>query len=452
MEFRSLPLTVMNPAPYNPRRQLRSGDPEYEALRRSIREFGLVDPIVWNETTGNIVGGHQRYFVLRDEGVTDTDVSVVRLDPEREKALNLALNKIEGGWDEEKLAALLADLEGSGLDMALTGFGQDEIDALLRGAPAPGSVQEDDFDAEAELEKIQVPVTRPGDLWLLGRHRLLCGDATNPEHVRRLMAGQPAAMVFTDPPYNVDYTGATKDQLKILNDKMAPDQFRAFLLSAYQNMIASTRPGGAIYVCYGEAEGINFRTAMVEAGWLLKQIIIWVKQAFVLGRQDYQWQHEPILYGWKPGASHYWYGGRKQTTVIDNQGGLAVAPQADGSVLLTVAAGDQTVVVRAREYEVVHADTTVWRVDRPVRSEDHPTMKPIEVPARGIRNSSQSGDIVLDSFLGAGSTLMAAEQLERSCYGMELAPRYCDVIIRRWEKWTGQKGVREDGLQFPGAA
>lgn len=390
MDILKIPAEKLKPSRYNPRKDLKPGDPEYEKLRRSIEEFGYVEPVIWNKRTGNIVGGHQRYKVLLDMGVSEVDCVVVDLDETKEKALNLALNKIQGDWDYEKLKDLLQELDTGEFDLELTGFDMDEIEDLMTQFHVPEEITEDEVP-----EPPEEPITKPGDLWLLGRHKLLCGDATDPEQVSKLMENQLADMIFTDPPYNVDYQGSAG---KIMNDNMTDDAFYRFLLDAFKNMAQKSKEGAPIYVCHSDSEGLNFRSAFKEAGWDLKQCIIWVKQQFVMGRQDYQWQHEPILYGWKPGAAHKWYGGRKQTTV--------------------------------------------WQIDRPMASKEHPTMKPVNLCAKAIENSSKPGDIVIDFFGGSGSTLIACEQLNRTCYMMELDPVYCDVIIKRWENLTGQKAER----------
>lgn len=397
MRIERIPIDRLIPADYNPRKDLQPGDPEYEKLKRSIEEFGFVEPLVWNKRTGRLVGGHQRLKVLKAKGIKEVEVSVVDLPENKEKALNIALNKIEGDWDFPKLKDVLEEIDTGEFDIEITGFDTEEIERLMTQF-AEDNPEEDDFDVEKAIEEIEEPITKPGDIWVLGRHRILCGDATSLDDVKRLMQGQMADMVFTDPPYNVDYTGKTKDALKIQNDKMANDQFRQFLYDAFSNALAVTNEGCAIYICHADFEGYNFRGAMVDAGWLLKQCIIWVKNTIVMGRQDYQWQHEPILYGWKPGGKHKWFSDRKQSTV--------------------------------------------WQFDKPTRSADHPTMKPIGIPARAMKNSCKPKGLVLDLFLGSGSTLLAAEQTGRACYGTELDPVYCDVIVRRWEEFTGQKAAK----------
>ncbi|MEG6521121.1 site-specific DNA-methyltransferase [Desulfotomaculum sp. 1211_IL3151] len=445
MDIRRISILKINPALYNPRKDLQPGDLEYEKLRRSIEEFGYIEPLVWNERTGNLVGGHQRFKILVSRGDNEFDVSVVNLDEQKEKALNIALNKISGDWDNEKLVNVLKELESADFDIELTGFDTAEINALLTEFNCEASTEDpDDFDFESEVEKITDPITKPGDTWLLGRHRLLCGDATKLEDVEKLMGGQLADMVFTDPPYNVDYEGGTG--LKIMNDQMDNDKFYRFLRDAFANMFAATKPGGSIYVCHADSEGLNFRMAITAVGWLQKQCLIWVKNSLVMGRQDYHWRHEPILYGWKPGAAHKWYGGRKQTTVLENAPGITAKQEHDG-VVLTFSDGIKDLVIKVPSFEVLYdgddGETTIWQFDKPLKNADHPTMKPIGIPARAIRNSSKSGEIVLDLFLGSGSTLIAAEQTGRACYGLELDPLYCDVIVKRWEEFTGQKAVRQ---------
>lgn len=392
VEIRNMNIADLKPAKYNPRKDLKPGDKEYEQLKKSILAFGYVDPIIVNSRNNVVIGGHQRLKVLAELGNTTVDVSIVDLDEQKEKALNIALNKISGEWDMPLLQDILFELNTDGFDLDSIGFSLDEL-TQFDLCEDEGEASEDDFDVDKAVEDIKESVSKPGDIWLLGRHRLLCGDATRAEDVRRLMDGKLAAMVFTDPPYNVDYVGKTADELKIQNDKMSDADFYKFLLQSYTNMLEAVAPGGAIYVCHADSEGLNFRKAMQDAGWLLKQCIIWVKSSMVLGRQDYHWQHEPILYGWKPGAAHNWYGDRKQTTT--------------------------------------------WEIDRPSRNGEHPTMKPIELCATAINNSSRTGDIILDIFGGSGSTLIAAEQTGRTSYIMELDPVYTDVIVNRYIAQVG---------------
>lgn len=433
------------PADYNPRLDLQSGDKEFEKLKRSIEEFGYVDPVIWNERTGVVVGGHQRLKVLQELGYEEIDVSVVDLTDEQEKALNIALNKIEGDWDNFKLKELLEDIDTGSFDITLTGFDEEEIENLMTQfhIEEDGEIQEDNFDPEEAAAEIKESITKNGEIWQLGRHRLMCGDSTKLEDVARLMGEEKADMIFTDPPYNVNYEGGTG--LKIQNDNMDDAKFYQFLFDAYTAMYRLLKEGGGIYVCHADSEGLNFRKAFIDAGLLLKQCIIWVKNSLVLGRQDYQWKHEPILYGWKPGAAHCWYGGRKETTVIEQPVDLAISKY-EGYSLLTFTSGTNSTVVKVPSFEILHEGTdegsTTWRIEKPKKNGDHPTMKPIALCARAIQNSSKPGERVLDPFGGSGSTLMACEQTGRACRTMEYDPVYAEVIIRRWEEFTGQKAIK----------
>jgi DNA modification methylase len=436
------------PADYNPRLDLQPGDPDYEKLKRSVETFGLVEPIVFNKQTGRVVGGHQRLKVLKDLGWKEVEVSVVDVHENDEKALNVALNKIEGDWDNYKLKELIEDLDNGAYDLELTGFDEDEIEDLMTQYHAEEDeteVEEDNFDPDKAAGEIEEPVSKPGDVWQLGRHRLMCGDSTNTDDILKLMGSKEADMIFTDPPYNVDYEGGTDEKLKIQNDHMEDEQFYQFLYDSYVAMFAALKEGGPIYVCHADSEGLNFRKAFIDAGLLLKQCIIWVKNSIVLGRQDYQWRHEPILYGWKPGAAHKWYSDRKQQTVFEEPVDLSIREDAD-HVLLTFNGGVNSTTVKVPSYEIVHdgsdETTTTWRIEKPRRSGEHPTMKPLSLCARAIKNSSKPGDIVLDSFGGSGSTLIASEQLGRACYTMEFDPVYADVIIKRYEDLAGQKAVK----------
>lgn len=446
MKIVEMRIEDLKPAPYNPRVELKPGDPEYEKLKRSIQEFGLVDPVIYNERTGFVIGGHQRLNVLQELGYTAVEVSVVDLPEEKEKALNLALNKISGQWDMPKLLEVLEELRADDMDIEITGFDDCEIDMLIADLKPPREIVEDNFDVDSAVEAIEEPVTRLGDIWQIGRHYLMCGDATVPADVQKLMRGAEAEMIFTDPPYNVNYEGGTGMKLK--NDNMKKDAFYQFLKAALINMLGIVAPGGAIYVCHAESEGSNFRGAMHDAGWLLKQTLIWVKHHFVMGRQDYQWRHEPILYGWKPGAAHRWYGGRKQSTVLEDfftaAGGVVEATE-EGAVL-RFNHGMSSITLKVPSFEVVdiiaEEGSTIWRFGKPIKNDVHPTMKPIALCARAIQNSSIFGDIVADFFGGSGSTLMAAEQTDRICYAVELDPVFCDVIVQRWEQFTGQKATK----------
>ena len=389
------------PADYNPRKDLKPGDAEYEKLKRSIEQFGYVEPVIWNKTTGRVVGGHQRLKVLMDMGMTKVDCVVVEMDEDKEKALNIALNKISGDWDKDKLALLIADLQGADFDVSLTGFEPAEIDDLFKDTLKDG-VKDDDFDVGAELEK--PTMTKHGDIWTLGRHRLICGDSTKAETYDLLMGSTKANLVITDPPYNVNYEGSAG---KIKNDNMADDAFYNFLLDAYTQMHSAMADDASIYVFHADTEGLNFRKAFADAGFYLSGCCIWKKQSLVLGRSPYQWQHEPCLYGWKKNGKHQWYTGRKETTI--------------------------------------------WEFDKPKKNGDHPTMKPIPLLAYPIMNSSMSNSVVLDPFGGSGSTLIACEQTDRICYTVELDEKFCDVIVKRYIEQVGgsdEVSVIRDGLSY----
>jgi DNA modification methylase len=370
----------------------------------SIREFGWRQPIVVDAHRVIIVG-HTRLLAARKLDMTEVPVHVADLTPAQVKAYRLMDNRShdETSWDYALLGPELLDLQALGLgNLELTGFDQNEIADFLAGAASPGQEGLTPDDEAPALPS--APVTQPGELWLLGQHRLLCGDATVPADLHRVLAGDRADLVIVDPPYNVDYEGATKDKLRIAGDKMTDAAFFEFLLAAYRNLAAVTRNGAGIYVFHADTEGVNFRRALVDAGWKLAQCCVWVKQTIVMGRQDYHWQHEPILYGWKPGASHRWFTDRKQSTV--------------------------------------------WNFDKPSRSTDHPTMKPVDLISYPILNSSRAGEIVLDTFGGSGSTLIACAKHGRQARLLEIDPKYCDVIIRRWEAWSGEKALNEENRSF----
>lgn len=432
-------LADLRPAEYNPRVELKPGDPEYERIKRSIETFTYVDPIIVNKD-GTIIGGHQRYNVLLDLGYESADVVVVDKTKAEEKALNVALNKITGEWDEEKLYELLIELDLSDIDMQLSGFTADELDSL-RVKFDIEEAQDDGFDEEEALAQISEPVTRKGDIWRLGKHRLMCGDSTSSEDVAMLMDGQMADLIVTDPPYNVDYgrkteymadSGRGTGQALIQNDNMDELSFYRFLFDTFTNASNYMRKGAAIYVFHSDTHGLTFRKAFADAGLKLSQCLIWEKNSFVMGRSDYHWRHEPILYGWKEGAAHYFIDDRTQDTVIledDVDFGSMKKPE---------------LVAYLEELRRSYRErTSVLYEKKPTRNDIHPTMKPVSLVGRLITNSSKPGWNALDLFGGSGSTLMAAEQLGRTAYIMELDEAYCDVIVKRWEDYTGEKAVLE---------
>ena len=395
MNIQKIKIESLKPAEYNPRKDLKPEDEEYQKIKKSITEFGYVAPVIVNSNM-TVIGGHQRLKVLKELGYTEVECVVVDLEQKKEKALNIALNKISGDWDNDKLEELLAELKQTDIDMDITGFSFDEVDEILKDIT--GS-KEDDFDLDQALNEIEEPISKRGDVWILGKNRLMCGDSTQKEDVIHLMNSQEADMLLTDPPYNVDYEGKTSEALKIENDNMSETEFYNFLLDSFKNMFDSIKYGGSAYVFHADTEGLNFRNAFKSCGFKLAQCLVWVKNTFVMGRQDYPWRHEPILYGWKPGSGHYFVDNRKQSTVLE--------------------------------------------FDKPSRNAEHPTMKPVDLLVYLIKNSSKENDLILDLFGGSGSTLIAAEQTQRRCYTMELDPKYCDVIIKRWENLTGEKAILE---------
>lgn len=371
---------------------------QVEQIAASIVEFGFTNPILIDEKAG-IMAGHGRLAAANFLGIPQVPVVQLKhLSPAQKRAYVIADNQLalNAGWDESLLRKELEALEKEGFDVSLMGFSDEELERLM-----PEAEKEEEKGDEEAVPAVQAnPVSRAGDLWILGKHRLLVGDSLDIHAVERLMAGGLADLIFTDPPYNVNYTGKTKNALKIQNDQMGPEEFYQFLLNAFTNMFRVARPGAGIYVAHADSEGLNFRKAMIDAGWLVKQCLIWVKQSIVMGRQDYHWQHEPILYGWSNSGSHTWYGDRKQSTV--------------------------------------------WEVDRPSKNLEHPTMKPIALVEKALLNSSERAQVILDLFGGSGSTLIAAEKTGRKCRTMELEPKYADVIVRRWQEYSKKQATHED--------
>ncbi|WP_136604653.1 site-specific DNA-methyltransferase [Paenibacillus dokdonensis] len=418
MDIRVIPIDKINAAAYNPRIDLQPGDPEYEKLCRSIESFGYVEPIVWNERTGNMVGGHQRYKIMVHElGHTELAVSVVDLDDQQEKLLNIALNKVSGRWDEEALARLLDDLQVSGSDLSLSGFDRDEIEELISSLPDSPDIEdpvvEDEFDVQRALDDIKEPETRRGDVWQLGPHRLVCGDATDPEDVALLMEGTKAALIVTDPPYNVAVESdserlAADGRGSILNDDMPAEEFASFLHAVFQRYGGIMDPSAAIYVFHPSSYQREFEDAMNAAGIVVRSQCVWVKNAASFGWSQYRWQHEPVFYGHIKGKAPAWCGDRRQSTIW--RAGLP---------------GEEP------------EPSTVWEVSRgDVTKYVHPTQKPLELLAIPIGNSSQKGNLVVDLFGGSGSTLMTCDQMGRVCRTLELDPKFCDVIKRRYQGAT----------------
>lgn len=371
-------------------------DAQVQQIASSIKEFGFTNPILIDETNG-IIAGHGR--LLAAQLLKIKSVPCIRLgylSDAQKRAYVIADNKLalNAGWDDELLSLELKDLQLNDFDLSLTGFNEEELAKLLVEA-VEGQTDPDDV---PELQETAITVL--GDIWTLGKHRLMCGDSTSIDALEKLTNNNLVDMWLTDPPYNVSYEGKTKDALKIKNDEMNDDLFRQFLKDSYIAADAVMKSGAVFYIWHADSEGYNFRAAAIDAGWKVRQCLIWKKQTLVMGRQDYHWKHEPCLYGWKDGAGHLWAADRKQTTILE--------------------------------------------FDRPFRNSEHPTMKPVALFEYQMLNNTKGGDIVLDSFGGSGTTILAAEKNGRFGYLMELDPKYCDVIIRRWQDFTGKKAVHSE--------
>ena len=370
-------------------------DAQVAQLAASIKEWGWTTPVLVDEG-GSIIAGHGRVMAARKLGLTDVPVMVASGWSEaQKKAYVLADNQLalNAGWDMDLLKVEVGDLDLEGFDLSLIGF-DDKLLGDLLADPTDGLT-----DPDAAPETPDVPVTVSGDIWVLGNHRLLCGDSTSIDDLERLCAGQRVDMWMTDPPYNVAYEGKTKDALTIQNDSMNDESFRQFLRDAYVAADAVMKPGAVFYIWHADSEGYNFRGAAADTGWKVRQCLIWKKSTMVMGRQDYHWKHEPCLYGWKEGAGHLWATDRKQTTILE--------------------------------------------FDKPSRNGEHPTMKPVALFEYQMLNNTKGNDIILDSFGGSGTTMIAAEKNGRYSRLMELDPKYCDVIVSRWQDFTGQSAKLE---------
>jgi len=404
MLIQKVPVSKINPAKYNPRVDLKPEDPEYQKLKQSITVFGYVDPIVWNEKTGNLVGGHQRLKILIAQGLKEIEASVVRLSLEQEKLLNLTLNRTTGRWDEDKLASLLDELmKIPEVDISLSGFDLPEISQYIdKERELPDF---DDLDYEKEAEAIITPETKEGELLILGPHRILCGDSANPKDLERLMNGEKADMVDTDYPYNVNYGGGSKpnpntrpkDSRKwpqIYADNMPQAEYEVWMKKVLTNIKQCMKPGSAYYIWQGLRQIPPLCQSLIDLDFHVSCIICWLKESAAITYADYCYRTEQCLYGWLNGAPHYWAG--------------------------------------------KPGESNVWEVRRdPTKSYHHPTQKPVQLAQHAIQNSSKIGDIVLDTFLGSGSVLLAAEITGRRCYGCEIDPRYVDVIVKRYAGFVG---------------
>jgi len=404
-EMQLVPLSKLVPYVNN----ARTHSPEQLVkLRSSLREFGFINPVIIDRDF-NVIAGHGRIAAAKEEGIAEIPcVFADFLTEAQKKAYILADNRmaLDAGWDEELLRIEIESLQGADFDVSITGFGEDEIADLFAG-DGEKDVKDDDFDLSAALEK--AAFVERGDIWTVGRHRLMCGDATSAEDVASLMDGKKANLIVTDPPYGVSFKSS--GGLTIQNDSMKGDEFYTFLYNSFSCMVEHLESGGAAYVFHADTEGLNFRKAFVDAGFHLAGVCIWVKNSLVLGRSDYQWQHEPVLYGFLKNGKHPWYSDRKQTTI--------------------------------------------WNYDKPKRNKNHPTSKPLDLLGYPICNSSQEKAIVLDTFGGSGSTMMACEQTNRICCMMELDEKYASVILRRYVEDTGDSEnvyVVRNGEKIPYSA
>ncbi len=387
--LQSIPIKDLKDHPKNPRHINKD---QMKNLENLINKFGLIDkPIINLDRT--IIGGHQRIKILKKlkNKIVECWIPDTQLCQDDIDHLCIGLNLNQGQWDYDLLANYWEPL-----DLLQWGFTEEQLLGCCKEAEEISDGGDDD-DTEIKLGEESTAITKTGDLYELGDHKLLCGSATDILAFEKLVTDKNMDLIITDPPYNVDYVGKTKDALKIQNDKMNNDKFYQFLYDSYVNMFSISKEGAPIYVFHADTEGMNFRKAFKDAGFKLSECLIWKKNCMVMGRQDYHWQHEPILYGWKEGEGHKWYSDRKQTTILE--------------------------------------------FDRPIRSEEHPTMKPTALISYLMKNSSKKGDLVLDPFLGSGTTLIVAEQLSRKCLGIELSPSYCDVIVKRYINFVSKKGV-----------
>lgn len=412
MDIRKVAVAQINPAPYNPRVDLRPGDTEYEKLKSSIVSFGYVEPLVWNERTKTLVSGHQRLKILLEQGMSEVEVSVVDLPEDKEKALNIALNKIRGDWDDGKLAALLDDLQKlPDFNVGMSGFDLTEISELFDSQQKLRN--DDEFDAEAVIGSIKEPVTQAGDLIILGKHRILCGDSSNPDDLKRLFGDEKACIAHTDPPYNVNYYGGnrpnpearpkrSKNWERIYSDNMTQADYEVWIKKVLTNMSSYLSKGAPVYIWNGHRQFGPMHQILDGLGFNVAAVITWAKPNFAISYADYNQQTEFCLYGWqKDQGPHKWYGPTNESTL--------------------------------------------WEINRDLsKNYQHPTQKPIALAQRALKNSSVRDEIVLDLFLGSGSTLIGAESVNRRCYGIEIDPKYCDVVVRRYISFVGIDNVNAD--------
>jgi DNA modification methylase len=429
-EIRKVKVSDLEDAPWNFRFH---SDAQTAALEGAIDEIGMFGyPDVYQTAEGKLMlcDGHLRkaLYVRKYGANAEIEVNVTDFDETEAKKATLTKDPI----------AAMADTNGQMLSdlMSQVDLKSDALLEMLRELQGESIAIEDEDEPEIVEDEVpeppENPITKPGDLWLLGDHRVLCGDSTKADDMERLMAGAKANCWITDPPYNVNYSGGTG--LTIENDNMHDAEFRKFLVDCFKVAFDAMKPGASFYIWHADSEGLNFRGAVADCGQVVRQCLIWVKSSLVMGRQDYHWIHEPSLYGWKKGGSHRWYYDRTETTVIDD------AKPADIAKMKKEELVEYALSLRSK---LETHQTTVIREPKPSRSVEHPTMKPVKLIARLVRNSTKKGDLIIDSFLGSGTTLVAAEQMKRTCHGLELSPAYCDVIVHRWEALTGQKAILE---------
>lgn len=410
-------------------------DAQIDQIVESIKEWGWTVPVLIDEA-GGIIAGHGRVLAAERMGLERIPCTVAQgWTEEQKRAYVIADNKLteNGGWDKAMLASELGDLESLGFRTSLIGFSDQEFAELVQDEVHPeGLIGEDDL-PEAGAK----PVSKMGDVWICGDHRVMCGDSTSLDYVKLLCDGQLVDACWTDPPYNVNYHGSAG---VIENDNMKDGDFLAFLSDAFGAAFLCMRAGAPIYIAHADTEGFNFRKAFLDAGFKLSGCLVWVKNSLVLGRSDYQWRHEPILYGWKPGGPHSWYGGRANTTVQDAQE-LPYTVTEDGA--LVVQSGAETFVIRGSDLQIEGVPVSTIYAEKPSRSAEHPTMKPVGLISQQLKNSTKRGDVVLDLFGGSGSTLIAAHKMGRSARLMEFDPKFVDVIVRRWQDFTGREALLE---------
>lgn len=407
-----------------------------EAIKGSLQRFGQQKPIVVGPD-GSILAGNGTWVAAKALEWLDIDITRSDLAGPEATAYAIADNRTAelAEWDDQILAEALAGLQTADDALAAaTGFSPGEIERLV--AQVQGITRQ--ADADTIPDPPETPESVPGAVYCLGRHRLMCGDATRVEDVLQLVGNRKVHLLLTDPPYNVAYEGKTNQSLTIANDSMDAAAFRRFLIAAIAAVDRAMRPGASFYIWHSDTEGLSFRLACQEAGWPVRQCLVWAKNAAVLGRQDYHWRHEPCLYGWKPGASHSWFSDRRQTTLLKARLDWHLVPCNDGSYAVTV--DGATYLIRGENLTVCRTDTTLLEFDRPNRNADHPTMKPVALFEYLMVNSTRRGQSVLDPFAGSGTTLLAAERTGRTAWCIELDPRYCDVIRRRWAEFVHGEG------------